>query len=59
MVIAVDAVSVSPNITVSKDGTVTGLVNLKRIDQTEALKTIRSPEEFASFIERYADNAIK
>lgn len=57
--VAVDAVSVSPNISVSKNGEVTGLVDIERIDKSEAVKIISSVEEFAKFVEMHANQATR
>ena len=59
VVIAIDAVSVSPNISVSMNGEVTGLVHLNHIDESDAIQIIRSPEDFASFVESHANQAIR
>lgn len=59
VVVAVDAVSVSPNISISSDGKVTGLIQLDHIEPSEALNVIRSPEDFGAFVEKYAHQAIR
>ena len=59
VVIAIDAVSVSPNISVSIDGEVAGLVHLNHIDESDAIQIIRSPEDFASFVEAHTNQAIR
>ena len=59
VVVAIDAVSVSPNIVLSSDGKVEGLVNLQSISIEEASEFIKSPDSFAKFVKQNAHQVIK
>lgn len=51
--------SVSPNIVLSSDGKVEGLVNLQSISIEEASEFIKSPDSFAKFVEQNPHQVIK
>lgn len=55
----IDAVSISPSISVSSDGDITGLINLNHIEIEDAAKIIKTPEYFAKFVETHASQAIR
>lgn len=58
-VVAIDAVSISPNITIDNSGKVTGLIDIKSIKKEEAEIIINSPDKFVEFIHSNIENVIK
>lgn len=59
IVLAIDAVSISPSISVSSDGDITGLINLNHIEIEDTAKIIKTPEDFAKFVDAHASQAIR
>lgn len=58
-VIATDAVSISPNVSVSIDSTVTGLISIDSLPLSETAEILKSPEDLANFVKQHADDVIK
>lgn len=59
VVVAIDVVSVSPNITVDINGCVSWLIELDSLPAEEASIIINSPEKFAHFIEQNIEKVIR
>lgn len=57
IVLAIDAVSVSPNISVTIEGEVS--VDLTQIEKTDAINILRSADNFVKFVEFHASQAIR